>query len=160
MKDMIECLLMKAQQKEHREEITEFMAEAMEKAKKDHPEWWAKKKLKMHELVEGPHFNQDYAAMLIGNMINVDGTRGGRWDYQEASKILSTWVTEDHPKYNACDWWLILNMMSSDYAEIIGQKVEMSVAMAKAYFDGPDEEEGKAWYQFKHKLKKAMAKEE
>ena len=50
--------------------------------------------------------------------------------------------------------------MSSDYAELIGQKPEMSVAMAKAYFDGPDEEEGKAWYRFKHKLKKALTKKE
>lgn len=160
MKDMIECLLKKAQQKEYQEEITEFLAESMEKAKKSNPEWWVKKKLKMHELVDGPHFNETYASILINNMVNVDGTKGSRWDYEEASKILSTWVNEGHPKYNAYDWWLILNMMSSDYSDIIGTKVEMSVAMAKAYFDGPDEEEGKAWYQFKHKLKKAIAKEE
>lgn len=30
--------------------------------------------------------------------------------------------------------------------------------MAKAYFDGPDEEEGKAWYQFKRKLKQILEK--
>ncbi|MEG1415178.1 MAG: hypothetical protein RSC49_01110 [Clostridium sp.] len=132
----------------------------MEKAKKDHPEWWTKKKLKMHELVEGPHFNEAYASMLINNMVNVDGTKGGRWDYEEATKILSTWVTGEHPKYNEYDWWLILNMMNSDYSDIIGQKPEMSVAMTRAYFDGPDEEEGKAWYQFKHKLKKALTKKE
>lgn len=44
-------------------------------------------------------------------------------------------------------------MQRSDYYGVLGSKDEIYIALTQAYFNGPDEANGKAWYQFPHKLK-------
>ena len=44
-------------------------------------------------------------------------------------------------------------MQRSDYYGVLGSKDEIYIVLTQAYFNGPDEANGKAWYQFHHKLK-------
>ena len=46
------------------------------------------------------------------------------------------------------DWYYVMNMLHSDFAEILGSDTNNYVRMAKAYINDPDASEGKildAW---------------
>lgn len=107
----------------------------------------------LYELANGKHFDECTAEKIVADFKNVDGTEGERWTIKEATAIMKKFRFEpSDDKYNEYDWYVILNMMYSDYANVLGNKEEIHAAMANAYFNGPDEKEGKAWTRMSHQL--------
>lgn len=164
MKNMIKDLLDKgigSMNPEKREKTLHLLESMCNKVKELDPEWMVKNQLKTHEILEGPHFNEEYSEMLIKGMKNVDGTTGAHYSLRKAEEYMNGFTTastlsESERKYNLYDWWYIINMLYSDYQGTLGNKDEIYIALARDYFEGPDEEAGKAWYQNKYKLKKLI----
>ena len=136
-----------------REDTLEFFEELYSRVNKIDPHWAVKNHLKAYEIIHGPHFNEEYADLVISNMENVDGTKGIHYSLSQAKELLEKYSPGVHSNFNVYDWWVILNMQRSDYYGVLGSKDEIYIALTQAYFNGPDEANGKAWYQFHHKLK-------
>lgn len=159
MKNLIRNLVDKgigSMNPERREKTIMFFEDMHEEIKQNNPEWLVKNTLRAHEVLEGPHLNEYYATMLIESMVNADGSKGASYSLLKSEEYMNNFANSVNSKFNKYDWWFILNMMKSDYSDTLGQKDEIYISLTRDYFNGPDEEEGKAWYQFKHKLKKLI----
>lgn len=107
----------------------------------------------LYEMANGKHFDEGTALQVVENMQNVDGTEGEHYSPEESKEMMEKYHFESkNGKYNEWDWYVILNMMHSDYSDVLGKSDELYVALTNAYFNGPDEKEGKAWTQMGSQL--------
>lgn len=117
--------------------------------------------LELHEIAYGKHFDEYTAKKLVSSMENVDGTTGEHWSLSETKEIMEKYgYVSKTGKYNECDFYVILNMMWSDYREVLGTEKELYLGMTNAYFNGPDEREGKAWVRMSPQLFERDCEEE
>lgn len=133
--------------------LSQILCKLLDKLEEDSPEtkeWFI---MSLYEMANGKHFNEFTSNKVVDAMVNVDGTSGKHFSMEDTTHLYQKFVEEKHrTMYNMCDWYVIMNMMWSDYCEVLGEPIEMYVMMSKAYFEGPDEEEGKAWDQLGVKL--------
>lgn len=127
---------------EHDEEkIREMEAvacEALEKIRWQCPDLFWRTAEKLHEIAYGSHFDEELSKMAVSKMKNTDGTSGGYWTYEQASQL-----ADQHGIHEKGDFYYVMNMLHSDYAEILGSDVNNYVRMAKAYMCDPDAPDGK-----------------
>ena len=88
-----------------------------------------------------PEFTYDDACAWAKWMKNDDGTYGAHWTIDQTSAVAeSVNVAFDH--IYAFDWWITMNMMYSDYAEVAKKfgvgTPEFFADMAKAFLFDPD----------------------
>ncbi len=108
--------------------------------------------MKVHCIVYGSHFDEATAKMAVGEMENVDGTKGEHWTMEETSR-----VADQHGIKCYADWYYALNMLYSDLYKIYGNDVNMYAKIAKAlYFDDPDMPHGKLFRQWASTYKKGF----
>lgn len=77
-------------------------------------------RVKAYEMEHGPHFNEEHARKAVMKMENEDGTRGPHWSLEETSALASQYGISLSGKFNRYDWFVALNMVYSDYIEVIG----------------------------------------
>lgn len=106
----------------------------------------------LYVIINGPHFNKEYALNAVQGMKNVDGTVGQHWDLdqttaaaKQAGIIFNT--------YNEYDFYYVLNMLYSDYFNIFGNDSNTYIQLALAWLNDPDVPEGKAWRYYKKVVK-------
>lgn len=118
--------------------------------------------MELYEMCNGKHFDETTGMEIVAGMENVDGTTGEHFSMEECQDYSNRFKMgpKGDGKYNEWDWYVIMNMMWSDYSEVLGNKVELYLAMTDAYFNGPDEDEGKAWTQMSYKLFEEEEEEE
>ena len=86
---------------------------------------------------------EELAKKAVAKMKNVDGTCGEHWTYEQTSQL-----ADQQGIRCKADWYYVMNMLHSDFAEILGSDTNNYVRMAKAYINDPDASEGKvldAW---------------
>jgi hypothetical protein len=98
------------------------------------PEEYKDMYLKLHKEVYGNHFCECLAKKAVEEMTNVDGSHGGFWSFESALAVRNQYGCNA----NEYDWWYVLNMVRSDYFEVIGDNIAMYVGLAKAYIEDPD----------------------
>lgn len=129
-----------------------FMAviEAVEDMKERDEEAYYKSFFTIHESIFGKHFNEDLAKKAVSEMENVDGTTGEHWSMQQTNSLLAS----QNLDYNKCDFYYVVNMLYSDFSNVLGNDASMYLKMAKAYMDDPDacEGEGKAYCLWKSRF--------
>ena len=101
----------------------------------------------IHESIFGKHFNEEMAKYAVSKMVNVDGTKGEHWTLQQ----INTVVTSNNLSYNKYDLYYVMNMLYSDFSEVVGTDANIYLKMAKAYIDDPDASEDKAYCMWKAK---------
>lgn len=115
-----------------------------------------KMKIKRHEAMYGPHFNETMAMKAVSHMENEDGTEGAHWDIHQTTAVAQQFnVDLSTDKYNKYDWFVALNMIYSDYYKSVmamtnSTNIKHYVELAKAWLDDKDVAEGKMWYYFKY----------
>lgn len=114
-----------------------------------------KKKLERHERMYGPHFNEECALKVVSKMENEDGTMGQHWSIQESATLANRYGMSFSEKVNRYDWYVALNMVYSDYYNIIKtisvpDTTKFFVELAKSWLKDKDVEEGKMWYYYKY----------
>ena len=62
---------------------------------------------KLIKLVYKDHFSEEKAKEIVSKFENKDGTSGEHWDYETTSSLAKS--------YNKADWYIVLNMMWSDF---------------------------------------------
>lgn len=79
------------------------------------------------------HVDETLARCWVGKMKNKDGTTGEHWTMEQVSSV----VKDKGIKHHLCDFYVVLNMMYSDY---YSSKFDTStyVEMAKDWLDDAD----------------------
>ncbi|MCD7811999.1 MAG: hypothetical protein LUG91_09180 [Ruminococcus sp.] len=121
-------------------EFKHIVCEAMEKIRKSSPEEFYSTMYKLHCLVYGPHFDEHLAKKAVAEMRNVDGTSGEHWTIQQTNSLAM-----QHNIKEKYDFYYVINMLHSDFSEIIGNDNSTYAKLAKAYMCDPDAPEGKAF---------------
>lgn len=126
------------------EEFKKITCEALQHMKMWMPDEYYKSLYKMHVIVYGCHFDRETAEKAVEKMVNIDGTKGEHWKYEEV---------EEAAKKNGIEWvadlYYAMNMLYSDASKVLGSNASMYVEMAKAlYFNDPDMVEGKLFKQW------------
>lgn len=75
-------------------------------------------RVKAYEMEHGPHFNEEHARKAVMKMENEDGTRGPHWSLEETSALASQYGISLSGKFNRYDWFVALNMVYSDIADV------------------------------------------
>lgn len=100
-------------------------------------------RVKAYEAEHGPHFNEEHARKAVSKMENEDGTRGPHWSVEETTTLASQYGINLGSRFNRYDWFVALNMVYSDYYEVVGtfkkttEYNEGSVTQVSAVYDEP-----------------------
>ena len=95
----------------------------------------------VHESIFGKHFSEEMALDAVSKMVNADGTSGEHWSLQQTNALLSS----NALNYNKYDFYYVINMLYSDFCDVVGSDSNTYFKMAKAYIDDPDASENKAY---------------
>ena len=95
----------------------------------------------IHESIFGKHFSEELAEKAVSDMVNADGTVGEHWTLQQTTALASS----NGANYNKYDFYYVMNMLYSDFCEVIGNDANTYFKMAKAYLDDPDASKDKAY---------------
>lgn len=115
--------------------------ESVEEMKSTNPKAYKKAMLEIHESIFGEHFDEDMALKAVAGMKNVDGTTGEHWTLEQTTSVLK----QHDLGYNPYDFYYLMNMLYSDFSNVLGTDVGIYLKMAMAYIDDPDAEEGKVF---------------
>lgn len=96
-------------------------------------------------IIYGPHFTKEKAMYAVSQMVNEDGTTGQHWTCEETRSVAeSKGVIFANERFNEYDWYYVLNMLYSDYYNILGNNTDNYAKMALAWLRDKDAPEGKA----------------
>jgi len=85
------------------------------------------------DLLLNPYFSINTAKYVVAKMKNKDGTIGEHWSYETTTKVLDSKGYD----FNACDWYVALNMMYSDYYKT-GRSDETYIELAYDFLADKD----------------------
>lgn len=110
-------------------------------------------RMKAHEAKHGPHFSEEKARKAVSKMENEDGSVGPHWSIEETSALANQHSVRLDERFNKYDWYVALNMIYSDYYQVIvsltnSNNTKHFVEFAKAWLNDKDIDEGKMWYYY------------
>ena len=120
------------------QELEGIVCDALDELKMHCPKLYWDAMYKMHCAVYGPHFDEELAKKAVSKMKNIDGTTGEHWTFEQTSQL-----ADQQGIRCKADWYYVMNMLHSDFAEILGSDTNNYVRMAKAYMNDPDAPDGK-----------------
>lgn len=120
--------------------MEEVACEALEKLRWSCPDIFCDTAYELHKIAYGAHFDEELAKMAVSKMKNVDGTHGAYWTYEQTSQL-----ADQHGIECKGDFYYVMNMLHSDFVEVLGNDTSNYVRMAKAYMCDPDAAESKVF---------------
>ena len=125
------------------QKAVEVMDEHLQELKEVHPDKYKSLENKLYVAAYGYHFNQEMLSDTLATMINDDGSRAPKWTVAETSQVARN-AGIAFTKFNEYDWNYTMNMIYSDYCEVLGENVMSYVKMANKFLNDKDAPEGKA----------------
>lgn len=122
---------------EDMQELSEMLEELMYKLKENDPKCYHKYKMKLYELAYGKVLNEDMAIGWVESM-----QPEAKWTIEETSDVKRQYGLND---ISEIDFYVVLNMMYSDYHKIIGDNLDMYVKMTTAWLNDSDVADGKLY---------------
>lgn len=121
----------------------EIMDKHLRELKEIHPEKYKELENKFYIAAYGYHFNEEMLKEVLSTMINDDGSKAPKWTVAETTQVArNAGIT--FTKFNEYDWNYTMNMIYSDYCEVLGESVMSYVKMANKFLNDKDAPEGKA----------------
>lgn len=103
--------------------------------------------------VFGPHLTKECATYWVSEMHNEDGTKGQHWTIEQTTQVAKQYGV-NFDKYNADEWYAVMNMIYSDFYGAIPNDVSVYVKMSQKWLNDKDVPEGKLFYYY-HDVVKA-----
>ena len=126
------------------EKTIKIFDELMKDLKTSHPDYYEKLLNKLYVVANGYHFNQATLDEAYEHMINDDGSKAPKWSLAETTQVAkSNGIVMD--KFNEYDWNYVMNMLYSDYREVLGDSVSNYVRMGHKFLKDKDAPDGKAY---------------
>lgn len=111
--------------------------------KEAHPDKYKEIKNDLYIAVNGYHFNEDMLKDALSTMINDDGTSAPKWSVQDTTQVAkSSGIV--FTNFNEYDWNYVMNMIYSDYCDVLGSNTMSYVKMANKFINDKDAPDGKA----------------
>lgn len=125
------------------EKMMEDFDIVMDIIKVEHPDRYQDIKTNLYILVNGYHFDEDTLNDIYEDMVNDDGSRVPKWSVEETNSVArSNGIS--FRDFNEYDWNYAMNMIYSDYCEVLGDNVTSYVRMAHKFLNDKDAPDGKA----------------
>lgn len=99
---------------------------------------------KLYKECYGEHFSDWLAEKAVENFKNVDGTEGAHWTIEQIDDVIRQYGIKC-VGFNRWDLYYVMNMLYSDYYNVLGSDTAIYVKLSKAWFEDPDVSEGKAY---------------
>lgn len=138
MHKYLEIMELVASDREKQEMLKEIVCDTIEKMKMYCPEEFYSTIYKIHCVAYGPHFDESLARKAVSRMKNVDGSIGEHWSMEQTDTIAKQ-EKINHKE----DFYYVVNMLYSDFSEVLGSDASTYIKMAKAYINDPDASDGK-----------------
>lgn len=126
---------------EHKNKIFEQALAMLEPGAKDHICGL------IHVALYGEHLSDEDAKRWVSKMVNKDGTHGEHFTWDRAKSL-----REDFRITNAtvADFYAVINMLRSDYYDVLHNDIEGYIKMARDWFGDADASEGKTYRYYKY----------
>lgn len=115
----------------------------VEDMKYTHPEIYCDIMDKIYVAINGYHFNKEKLDDCYKTMINDDGSKAPKWTVEETNSVARN-NGISFKNFNEYDWNYVMNMIYSDYCEVLGDNVTSYVKMANKFLHDKDAPDGKA----------------
>lgn len=106
IKEMIERIVEHGRP-EDMECLSEMLTDLLYDLKHTDHAYYAAMKYKLHTMAYGEHLTEHMAQEWVGHMKNKDGSKGPHWSMEQTNQYAG--------RHNHCDFFVVLNMMYSDY---------------------------------------------
>ena len=123
--------------------LIKMFEECLEYVKESNYELYCEMKNAMYITFNGHHFNEHMLKETLAHMINDDGSYAPKWTLEETNQVAKN-SGISFTKFNEYDWNYVMNMMYSDYCEVLGENVVSYVKMANKFLNDKDAPDGKA----------------
>lgn len=123
--------------------IIDIMDNILMELKEAHPEKYAKIKNKLYIATSGYHFNESMLEEALESVVNDDGTKGPKWSLSETDSVANN-NNISMKTFNQYDWNYVMNIMYSDYCEVLGDNTTSYIKLAHKFLNDKDAPEGKA----------------
>ena len=100
--------------------------------------------------IHGEHLNDEMAKRWVSNMVHRDGTKGEHFSWETVSTIKRDYDIKD---VSVAELYAVMNMLWSDYSDILRNDTDTYVRMTKDWLFDKDAREGKTYRYFKHIVK-------
>ena len=102
-----------------------------------------KLKTEMYVAINGYHFNEKMLDKYTSEMVNDNGTSAPKWSVADTNNVARS-MGVSFTNFNEYDWNYVMNMLYSDYCDVLGETVSSYVKMATKFLDDKDGPDGKA----------------
>ena len=126
------------------EDTVTIVDEHLEEFKHSHPNEYHELMNELFIAVNGYHFNEDMLKDAVTHMINDDGSKSPRFSVQECVQSARQLGYANTKKFNEWDLAYTINMMYSDYCEVLGDSITPHSKMANKFLNDKDAPDGKA----------------
>lgn len=131
------------------DQLKSFMDEEFNELKESMPRLYKDMEMKLYEHIHGQHFNKRMYECAVKGMKNEDGTTGPHWAFDDIIAVAKSKGVTFNKKYNEYDFAYAMNMIYSDFSEVMSGSNDNFVKMAKAFLEDRDAPEGKAFIYYK-----------
>lgn len=90
------------------------------------------------------HFTPQTLKVANSKLMNEDGTSGAHWTLEETNRVMKENNIIQNEKFNQFDFNYVMNMIYSDYSQLLGNDTMNYVKMAKFFLNDKDAPIGKA----------------
>ena len=129
------------------EQLSSFIDSAILKIKAFDEKLYEDLEICLYKEVYGCHFNKWLLEKALSEMVNEDGTKGGRWTLEETTSIAKS-NNVDFVGYNEYDWCYVINMVYSDFYGAIPNDTQVYAKIARKFLEDKDASKGKAFYYY------------
>lgn len=125
------------------ERTLEILDKHLEQFKYAHPNEYKDIENCLYIMVYGYHFNQEMLNDAISCMINDDGSTAPKWTVSETTQVAKNNGIV-FKNFNEYDWNYVMNMIYSDYCNVLGDNLVSYIKLSHKFLDDKDAPEGKA----------------
>lgn len=125
------------------EKTVDVFDKHLEDLKEAHPDLYKKLENKLYIAAYGYHFNEEMLKEALSTMINDDDSKSPKWKISDTTQVARN-SGISFSKFNEYDWNYVMNMIYSDYCEVLGDNVMSYVKMANKFLNDKDAPDGKA----------------
>ena len=99
-------------------------------------------KMDLYTAVNGYHFNKELLHEAVEHMENDNGTISPKWSVEETTQVGKN-AGIMFVGFNEYDWNYVMNMVYSDYCEVLGDNVASYIKIAEKFIHDKDAPDGK-----------------
>ena len=130
------------------EHLHRFIERMFDELKESNHEMYKELEEELYEDIYGCHFTEWLLEKALHKMHNEDGTMGGHWTIEQTTDVAKQHGIE-FDTFNKYDFCYVMNMMYSDYYNVIPNDTSYYVKLTMRFINDKDGRRGKAYHYYR-----------